>query len=103
MPFVFADKIYDLTGTFAFLVAMLLYYNKSRRNLIFNKYSNETKKVSKKGDIAVISYKCLSILVFIAEAFFIHGYLPSIWLETKCLSSSASLRLAQGCLLFFTV
>ena len=78
VPFLFSNKLYSFALTIIFLVVVMLYYKKSKRDLIFYKYSNENRKECKQGNIAVNSYIFLTMLVFFAVGFFKPGYLPSI-------------------------
>ena len=75
-PFLFTNKFYSFALMLIFLASFLMYYKKSKRDLIFCKYSKETRRECKQGNIAVISYICLTILVFFAVGFFRPGYLP---------------------------
>ncbi len=76
-PFLFTNTLYSYALTLIFIAFLMLYYKKSKRELIFYKYSKETRKECIQGNIAVVSYICLTILAFIAVGFFKPGYLPS--------------------------
>ena len=60
------------------LIIVLFIYRKSRREIIIKKYSQESEKKIMRGNIFVIIYISVTILLIFAVAFFKPGYLPSL-------------------------
>lgn len=79
IPFLISNsKQAAVIYTLIILLTMLVIFRKSKREIIFKKYSQESQKDNLRGNIFVIIYISLSMIMFFVVCNFKPGYLPSI-------------------------
>jgi hypothetical protein len=77
LPFLFSNKSAGILSLICALISFV-YYKKSRREIVFQKYSTETNAQRIKGTIIIFIYILLSIGSIFIVAFFKPGYLPKL-------------------------
>jgi hypothetical protein len=75
LPFLFTNPKQAAWLTGILIAAAILYFRKDKRELIFEKYSQESSKVRRKGNAIVAVYVALSFLLIFAVGFFRPGKL----------------------------
>ena len=75
LPFLFSRPAQGGWLTAVLVGLVLFYYSKSRRELVFEKYSQENESDRKKGNAIVAIYVTLSFLLIFAIAFYKPGKL----------------------------
>ena len=75
LPYFFANSK-QAGWLFGIIIALaMLYYRSNKCKAILNKYSSESEKSRKTGNIIVAIYVAISVLLIFAVAFFKPGYL----------------------------
>lgn len=75
LPFLFSSPKQGGWITAAFIVLVMLYYRKDKREAILQKYSQESEGERKKGNAIVAVYVGISFLLIFAVAFYKPGKL----------------------------
>ena len=78
VPFLISSDRQAGISIIIFLSIVLYIFRKHKRDIIIKKYSQESKRESIRGNIFLIIYVVLTVLMIFVVAFFRPGYLPSI-------------------------
>ena len=78
IPFLISSAVQGGMYIIIFLLIILYIFRKNKRDNVLKIYSQESKRESIRGNIFVIIYVVLTILMVYVVAFFRPGYLPSI-------------------------
>ncbi len=74
-PFLFHSTIVSVIFVIAMMICLIAIYNKSKRNLVLQRFNNESKTHRERGNTIVILYVILSFLSIFFIAFFKAGKL----------------------------
>ena len=77
IPFLISSSVQGGIYIMILLLIILFIFRTNRRDAIIKKYSQESQTESARGNILVIVYVILTILMIFVVAFFRPGYVPS--------------------------